>query len=56
MKKVMKRMCMAALLAIVSTAAMASVTVEFGEGFTVTTPNDVTTGTLTGGRGISRFI
>ena len=49
MKKVMKRICTAALLAIVSTAAMASVTVEFGEGFTVTTPNDVTTGTLTGG-------
>ena len=52
MKKVMKRICTAALLAIVSTAAMADgapVTVEFGEGFTVTTPNDVTTGTLTGG-------
>ena len=52
MKKVMKRICTAALLAIVSTAAMADgapVTVEFGEGFTVTTENDVTTGTLTGG-------
>ena len=52
MKKVMKRMCMAALLAIVSTAAMADgapVTVEFGEGFAVTTPNEVVTGTLTGG-------
>lgn len=52
MKKVMKRMCMAALLAIVSTAAMADgvqVTVEFGEGFDVTTPNEVVTGTLTGG-------
>ena len=46
MKKVMKRICTAALLAIVSTAAMADgapVTVEFGEGFTVTTENDVTT-------------
>lgn len=52
MKKVMKRMCMAALLAIVSTAAMADetqVTVEFGEGFNVTVENEVTTGTLTGG-------
>ena len=52
MKKVMKRMCMAALLAIVSTAAMADgtlVPVEFGEGFNVTTENEVTTGALTGG-------
>ena len=49
MKKVMKRMCMAALLAIVSTAAMAQVTVEFGEGFEVTTPSEGVTGTLTGG-------
>ena len=52
MKKVMKRICTTALLAIVSTAAMADgtlVPVEFGEGFNVTTPNDVTTGTLTGG-------
>ena len=52
MKKVMKRICTAALLAIVSTAAMADgapVTVEFGEGFTVTTENEVVTGTLTGG-------
>jgi len=52
MKKVMKRMCMAALLAIVSTAAMADetqVTVEFGEGFNVTVEKEVTTGTLTGG-------
>ncbi len=48
----MKRICTAALLAIVSTAAMADgapVTVEFGEGFAVTTPNEVVTGTLTGG-------
>jgi hypothetical protein len=52
MKKVMKRMCMAALLAIVSTAAMADgtlVPVEFGEGFNVTVENEVTTGALTGG-------
>jgi hypothetical protein len=52
MKKVMKRMCMAALLAIVSTAAMADetqVTVEFGEGFNVTVENEVTKGALTGG-------
>ena len=50
MKKVMKRICTAALLAIVSTAAMADgtlVPVEFGEGFNVTVENKVTTGTLT---------